>query len=127
MMAGQDEKATAAPRYPALRAIPPGDYWNPTQWEVMLSLLDAAIVPTVAEPDLKDKEAQKKIPSAEFDEIYAQLKDTTIDPPDKELFKAFLAEPLAHRPEFVNTVRIICSNFPPGAKKQFGSALSTLS
>lgn len=137
-------KTRTAPDTPSLAPPPTGDWWDETQWAVLLSLLDAVLAPVVATGDARVKQQEenkaapadslqfnrvsfKRLPKTEFDSAVAGARAAVTNPPDAALVADYLADRASDNPKFLMGVRRTLSGVSPKDRGDLGGLLTTLS
>lgn len=116
-----------APCPPPLAAAPSGDFWNETQWKVLLSLLDAVVPSIVSESDVTNKFDQRKLSQSQYAAAAAKAQASVQMKPSDELLKAYLQERMLDKPAFVDNLKRTLDSLPPKTKNDLGGVLSLLS
>jgi len=117
----------ASPPVLALPAAFSGDWWDETQWAVFMALVDAVVLPVVAESQAADEKSHQKISDVEFERAYQEAQASMTEPPSREVFARYLAERASDNPAFVDAVRRSVADIPPSARKMLGGVLWALS
>lgn len=115
-----------SPKWPGLPSPPLGDFFNETQWTVLLSLLDAIVPSLVPASKLVDPLTQKAIPDEEFTAVLATTRKTIAESPDEETLEKYLAELPSKNEQTVFTLRRALDGVPDSARRQLGGVLSAL-
>ncbi|SPO02745.1 related to long chain fatty alcohol oxidase [Cephalotrichum gorgonifer] len=118
--------AGPAPSPPALSSLPSTDFWDETQWAVLLAIMEAAVPAIASESTIKDKHNQIRIPDAEFENIFKRVENTVADPPSKETLRDFLEERCTTDLVYIDTCKRTLCSFPPEAKRRLGGILKLL-
>jgi hypothetical protein len=117
----------AGPDTPGMPEPPSGDFYNETQWAVLLALLDA-IVPSVAPESMtRDVSAQRRISDAEYQLLLESYPRTMAAAPEKAVFQAYLDERPARQQAFLHACRRSLARLPESGRQKLGGALSLLS
>ncbi|EPE03522.1 long chain fatty acid oxidase [Ophiostoma piceae UAMH 11346] len=140
-------KAQTAPDTPALAPAPLGDWWDDTQWAVLLSLLDATLAPIAAADDSRidaekkkdqghnsyadgldfDRTSFKKMPRVDFEAAVAKARAAMKGPPDAAAVADMLAARLSDNPLHVMSIKRLLSGLSTKSKKDLGGFLKLLS
>ena len=116
--------------FPKPRALqdPPSDgFYNETQWEVLMALMDAAIPSIVSHSAMTDKFNQISIPDGRFQSNFKKIQDTMVEPPDLESFQAFLKDKPSDLPAFRQHAIRTLSTVSDKMRQELGGVLSLLS
>ncbi|ERS99077.1 long chain fatty alcohol oxidase [Sporothrix schenckii 1099-18] len=136
--------AQTAPNTPILAPPPTGDWWDETQWSVLVSLLDAVLAPVVAKGDARIEQQRankaaptdglqfnrttfKQLPKAELDKSIAGARAGVLSPPEAADVTDYLADRASDNPKFLMGVRRTVSGVSPGTRKELGQLLTLLS
>ena len=122
-----DQAAQLKPMVPELPDLPPTDFWNETQWNVLFALMDAAVPALTLESEVKDEHKQLAISEAQFRDALALARDQMVEPPSEELLKKYLEDMPSSHPGFIVGIKRTLSNVPDVSKKQLGAVLYALS
>ncbi|KAH8909806.1 GMC oxidoreductase [Coniochaeta sp. PMI_546] len=125
-MAASSENITA-PRWPGLPEPPSGDWFNETQWAVLMSLIDAVLPATVPESKATDKTMQKAIPDTEYQDVVTTTRTTLAQAPDEATLTAYLSELPSQNPATLHAIRRSLSGVPASVRNQLGGVLTALS
>ncbi|KAK3692226.1 hypothetical protein B0T22DRAFT_531748 [Podospora appendiculata] len=117
----------AAAGAPGLPPPPTGDWFDETQWAVLLALLDAVIPSITAETDVQDAKAQQALPDAHFDELVGRAQASMVEPPSADVLKSYFEDRPSTQPWFLYAVKRTLDTVPDPVRKQLGSVLSALS
>lgn len=109
-----------------LSTLPPTDFWDEKQWDVLFALLEAVMPAVAPQSTIKDEHNQIRIPDAKFDAIFKRLSERVVDAPSKEALRAFLGKRCTADPEFVETCKRMLCSFPPSKNEQLGGILNIL-
>ena len=119
----------AAPVPLELPALGPGAYFDETQWQVLLSLVDA-VVPSIVAADADAAGAGEKhelrIPEPLYRASYAGAEQLMQHPPPPDAFRAYLAARALENRGFVEQIRRSVANLPAPARNQLGGVLKLL-
>lgn len=120
-----------APSPPQMPSPPAGgggssDFFNPTQWTVLLALLDTVIPAVVPTSAVRDPRAQEGVDDAEFRALTRRARASMASPPDDAALQAYLAEAPSAQPAFVHGVRRTLAGVTDGARRQLGAVLLAL-
>lgn len=116
-----------APTPPPLAAAPTIDFWNETQWKVLLSLLDATVPSIVNESEVTNKFDQRKLSQSQYSSAAAKAQTSVQMKPNPKLFQAYLQERALDNPAFVDNLKRTLNNLPGKLKNDLGGVLSLLS
>ncbi|RYO85869.1 hypothetical protein DL762_005016 [Monosporascus cannonballus] len=110
-----------------LPALGPSTYFDDTQWQVLLSIIDAVIPSIVIGSAAGENEKHHlRISQSQCNESYEYIQQVTSHPPAFEEFIEYLgARPLENQ-LFLGQVRRTLNNLPPHSKRQLGGLLSLL-
>ncbi|GKT53678.1 long chain fatty alcohol oxidase [Colletotrichum tofieldiae] len=109
-----------------LPALPTSDFWNETQWAVLMSLLEA-VLPSISRPaTLSDTTNQVRVSEAEYAAALQLVQNTMTKPPSEEKFQEYLAYNPAKEPRFVESITRTLAAMPAGAQRQLGGAMGAL-
>ncbi|KAK0621354.1 hypothetical protein B0T17DRAFT_533772 [Bombardia bombarda] len=115
------------PSPPGMPPPPAGEFFDETQWAVLLAVLDAVVPSIMAATDVKDGMAQQGIPDGEFSALVERTQTCMVEPPSAQSLKAYLADRPSADPGYVTAVRRTLSTVPDGARRKLGGVLSALS
>jgi hypothetical protein len=116
-----------APRWPGLPEPPSGDFFNETQWAVLMSLIDAVLPSLVPESKLTDQSTQKAIPDKDYQKAIKTIQTTVAEAPDEGTISAYLSEIPSENTAFLHALRRCLSGIPASGRNQLGGVLSALS
>lgn len=118
---------TISPNEPGMPEPPSGDFFNETQWAVLLALADAVIPSITPESRVTDEKIQRCLPDQEY-HAFVQFNKDKIDgaPGDESLLEALLDDRPSKHPAFLHHCRRTLSSLPGPARKQLGGVLSAL-
>ncbi|EFX04185.1 long-chain fatty alcohol dehydrogenase [Grosmannia clavigera kw1407] len=129
-MARRKEAAEISPRPLSLAPAPSGDWWDESQWAVLLALLDAVLSPIVAADTASstglNRRNAKCLSRADFDATVAHVRAAVIDPPDAALVASYLADRPSDHPVFVQGIKRTLAGQSPASRKQLGDVLALL-
>ncbi|KAF6827017.1 long chain fatty alcohol oxidase [Colletotrichum musicola] len=109
-----------------LPGMPACDFWNETQWNVLFSLLEAAL-PSISRPaTLTDEANQVRVSEAEYAEALKLVQNTMTSPPSEDQFQEYLAHCPAKEPKFVESVKRTMAELSSGAQRALGGAMGAL-
>lgn len=107
---------------------PTGDYFNETQWAVLMALADAVVPSIAAESKVTNEKVQRRMPDQEYQKIIQSNKGSIIAAPgDESLFQEYLDDRPSKHPAFLDHCRRTLSNVPASDRKQLATVLSALS
>jgi hypothetical protein len=115
-----------SPRWPGLPEPPLGDFFNETQWTVLMALVDGAVPSMVPESKVTDTKLHKGIPDAEFQNALAITQKTLADAPDADVLAKYLASRPSENPATIYCLRRSLTGIPSAARIALGQALSLL-
>ncbi len=132
-----------APNVPQLAPAPCGEWWNDTQWAVLLSLLDAVLAPIAASGDARSSEPKaakapadgleferasvQQLPKSELDTAVARARNAMAKPPAEDLVAEYLVARASDDPQFLIVTRRTLLGVAPRTRKDLGGLLSILS
>lgn len=111
-----------------LPALGSDAYYDETQWQVLLSLIDAVIPSIVAGSTtvVDDEKHHLRIPQTQYREAYERTQRLLTHPPPPAQFEAYLsARPLENK-RFLQQLRRTFHNLPPYQRRQLGGILTLL-
>ena len=140
-------KELAAPDAPVLAPAPLGDWWDDTQWAVLLSLLDATLTPIAAADDPRigaakktgqggnryadgldfNRTSFKRVPRADVEAAVAKARAAMKNPPDAAAVADMLATRLSDSPLLIMSLKRLLSGLSTKSKKDLGGFLKLLS
>lgn len=137
-------KTRTAPDTPDLAPPPTGDWWDETQWSVLLSLLDAVLAPVVANGDARVEQQKankaaaadtlrfnratfKQLPKAELNDAIARARNAFTNPPAANEVSDYLADRASDNPKFLMGVRRTLSGVSVKDRGDLGGLLTMLS
>jgi len=119
--------AATGPTPPALPPVPSGDYFNETQWTVLMAILDAVIPTIAAASTVTDEKTHRSINDDEFKNVTSSARVKSISPLSDEALKAYLEDRPSASPEFMDLLRRTLATIPSPARNKLGSVLHALS
>ncbi|OIW33590.1 GMC oxidoreductase [Coniochaeta ligniaria NRRL 30616] len=117
---------TATPRWPGLPEPPSGDFFNETQWAVLMSLIDAVLPPTLPESKVTDQITQKAIPDADYQTAITTTRTVLAQAPDEATLAAYLSTTPSQNPATLHAIRRSLGGVSASARTQLGGVLSAL-
>lgn len=140
--ASKTPKTPTYPSVPALAPAPAGEWWDDTQWAVLLSLLDATLAPVAAAGDPRiDAETKsvshddgfdfnrtsfKRVPKTEFDAAVAKARASMKGAPDEAAVVDMLAARPSDNPQLIAGVKRLLSAVSTKTKNDLGGFLKLL-
>lgn len=109
-----------------LPALPTTDFWNETQWTVLMSLLEAVLPPISRPATLTDTTSQIRVSDAEYAAALQLAQNTMKKPPSEEKFQEYMAHNPAKEPKFIESITRTLAALPAGAQRQLGGAMGAL-
>lgn len=119
--------AATGPTPPALPPVPSGDYFNETQWTVLMAILDAVIPSIAAASTVTDEKTHRSVDDGEFKSATSLGQSKLVSPLSDAALKAYLEDRPSASPEFMDILRRTLSTIPPPARNKLGSVLHALS
>ncbi|KAK7750997.1 hypothetical protein SLS62_007130 [Diatrype stigma] len=118
----------AAPVPVELPALGSDAYYDDTQWQVLLSLIDAVIPSIVADsaPADADEKHHLRIPQAQYREAYESAQRLVKHPPAAAEFEQYLSARPLENTRFLQQLRRTFGNLPPYQRRQLGGILTLL-
>ncbi|KAK5664161.1 hypothetical protein OQA88_376 [Cercophora sp. LCS_1] len=120
--------AADGPSFPPLPPPPKGDYFDETQWAVLVSLLDAIIPSITPASSVTDDQIKthRIVDDDELAKLAAQVQATVVSPPSADVLKAYLEDRFSANPVLMDDLRRTFENIPESGRNKLGGALSAL-
>lgn len=107
-------------------------FLNESQWEVLMSLMDAIIPSVLMQDSAGDPKAARdpstvRLPSSEYSETAAKLRKAVAPlDPSSDILESYLGERPSESPAFAQILTLILSNLSPNKQREFRILLSLL-
>jgi hypothetical protein len=119
--------ALAKPNSPALPPPPSGDFFNETQWTVLLAFLDAVVPRITAVSQVKDPSLAVGVPDTQYHDMVARARKSMAEAPPEDIVETYLGELPSENPAFVYAVRRAVYGISTSDKMQLGAVLLAMS
>lgn len=116
--------STAKPGGPSSEA----ETFSDAHWKVLFAIFDAVVPAIVVEDEAASPQANSRlvISAGEFNGLYDDLMRQVENPPDRHLFRDYLANVASDDPIFVRIVKDTVGKMPPRASGQLRLILGIL-
>lgn len=106
---------------------PKCDFFNETQWAVLMAFADAVVPSITAQSKVTDEKVQRRTPDKEYQQIVQSNKGSVVESPgDESLLQEYLDDRPSSNPVFLEHCRWMVNSVPAGDRKQLALALSLL-
>lgn len=118
----------SSPTSPGIPEAPKGDFFNETQWAVLMAFADAVVPSITAQSKVTDEKLQRRMSDREYQQVVQSNKDSLAGSPSdgESLFKEYLDDRPSKNPAFRDHCVRTVASVPESDRKQLALALSLL-